>query len=208
MKKKIFLSLLILFGIICLTGCNNQNNETNIDNNSTPNNNETSNSNISFSQTNTILGYTISYPTNSSVSNSKYGKAFSYGNDISVITEGPASVGNVFSVNSLEEAVDECKDYIYNSLESRNTNLFNSNSTTQIIKSSKQVKINNIDMLKVKGVFNNSRNNKNVDYVAYYMLATSSNGTSYPIYIVGISLTENNNSLESFVDTMVSKISK
>ena len=213
MKKKMFLSLLcavLLLGLA--TGCGNTNdNDLNTDsgnNSSSTNNNTESNSEVSFTQTQTILGYTISFPTNSSVSNSKYGKAFSYGDDISVIAEGPASVGNVFIVSSLEDAVDKCKEYIYSSLESRNTNLFNSNSTTQIIESSIQVKINGIDMLKVTGTFNNSRNNTNVDYVAYYMLATSSGGTNYPIYIVGVSLTGNNSLLEDFIDTMASKTVK
>lgn len=213
MKRKNSLLKILCCGLIILsltTGCGSNNVDTNNgDNSSSNNSNDTSNNtNISFTQTNTILGYTIKYPTNSSVSNSKYGKAFSYGTNISVITEGPASVGSIFTVSDLEDAVDKCKEYIYSSLESRNTNLFSSNSTTQIVESSKHVKVNGINMLKVMGTFNNIRDNTNIEYVAYYMIASSSDGSDYPIYIVGISLTEINDSLENFMDTMVSEIEK
>lgn len=171
-------------------------------------NNSSTNSNISFTQSEKFLGYTISCPTNCSISNSSYGKCFSYGTNCSVIMEAPAAVGSVFTVTNLEDAVDKCEPYICKSLESRNTTLFHPNATIQSVTDSKKVTINGIQMLRTVGVFNNTRDNTKIDYVAYYMIATSSNGANYPIYIVGIPLEGSISPIEDFIDEMATHITK
>jgi hypothetical protein len=42
----------------------------------------------------------------------------------------------------------------------------------------------------------------------YYLLATSSEGASYPIYIVGITLDGSETELSAFMDDMASQIKK
>lgn len=217
MKRTIAILMFIVM-MLSLVACgNNDNPVDNSDdstkvstnaNSSDESKNDSVNSDISFTQSETILGYTILCPENCSVSNSKYGRAFSYGSEFSVIIEAPAAVGNVFSVTSIEATVSSCEEYVCASLESRNIDLFHTGATTQNVSDTKAVTVAGSDALKVTGTFKNTQDNTETDYVAYYLLATSSDGSSYPIYIVGITLEGSNAELSAFMDDMAAQIKK
>lgn len=216
--KKIITILMVLVMMFSLAACGNSENPAGNSNDDTGvsvgtnstegNKKDPVDSNVSFTQSETVLGYTIMCPENCSVSNSKYGKAFSYGSDFSVIIEAPAAVGNVFAVSGIEEAVSSCEEYVCASLESRNIDLFHTGATTQNVSEKKTVTVAGGEALKVTGTFKNTQDNTETDYVAYYLLATSSEGASYPIYIVGITLEGSNSELSAFMDDMASQIKK
>jgi predicted small lipoprotein YifL len=218
MMKRIIAILMVLAMMLSFAACGNNeapagnaNNDTETStgtDNSEGNKKDPVDSNVSFTQSETVLGYTIMCPENCSVSNSKYGKAFSYGSDFSVIIEAPASVGNVFTVSGIEEAVSSCEEYVCASLESRNIDLFHTGATEQSVSEKKTVTVAGGDALKVTGAFKNTQENTETNYVAYYLLATSSEGASYPIYIVGITLDGSETELSAFMDDMASQIKK
>ena len=194
--------------IILLVACGTTNNPARNIDSGVDNSTSTDSTDISFTQDETFLGYTIYCPEKSAVSNSKYGKAFSYGSDFSVIVEAPAAVGSVFTVKGFDDIVDSCEEYVCASLESRNIDIFNTDSTEQKVIEEKELKINGLDMLRVIGVFKNTRDNTEIEYVAYYLLATADSGISYPVYIVGIPLNDSTTALGEFMDEMVSHIKK
>lgn len=216
MIKKIIISLFYcLFILGITTSCGSQdantntNTNTNTGNGSSSTNSDTpAESDIQFTQNVTFFNYTISCPTETSVSDSKYGKTFSYKSLAGVILEAPAAYGTIYIADDYYDAVEKSKKTIIASFESYNIDAFQSGSTIQNVKNTKLVKYNGIDMLKVTGDFYNTVNNASVNYVAYYLLATSPDGINYPVYIVGIPFDGKSDidSVENFMDTMASKI--
>lgn len=217
--KKILVFIITAIMILSLAACggtenpptntddtgNTGNNQQTTEGNGT--NNDNNDGDIAFTQVQTMLGYSIYCPEKCSVSNSKYGKAFSY-ESCSVILEAPAAVGSVFAVNGFDDVVENCKTYICASLESRNTNIFGSGATEQNVTKEEKVTVNGIEALRVTGTFKNTRDNTETEYVAYYLIATSNDGTSYPVYIVGISLDGNASAVATFMDEMAKSIRK
>ena len=100
--KKIIISLFYcLFILGITTSCGSQdantNTNTNTGNGSSSTNDDTpAESDIQFTQKVTFFNYTISCPTETGVSNSKYGKDFSYKSLAAVILEAPAAYDNLY----------------------------------------------------------------------------------------------------------------
>lgn len=217
MKKKLatLLAVVVTFSLVACgdssdteqLGSNNNDNLS-LSESESINNNVTVESDVDFTQAEKFLGYTVYCPTDCSIRNSDYGKAFSYKTDFSVIIEAPAAVGSMYAVDGLEDAIEKSEEYVCKSLESRNSDLFHPSATTQTVTESKTVEINGNEALRVVGNFNNTQNNTEVEYVAYYLIASTADGTSYPLYIIGIPLAESNGSLESFMDDMASHIER
>lgn len=158
---------------------------------------------INFSNIHKLLGYQVAYPDNCVLGSAGLGYAFIYDN-YSVIMGAPAESGDVIKVKELAEAVEPCKQYIMDTLEVRDQDLFFAGRTEQDLKETEEyTNSNGISMMKVNGVFKNTFESTEIPYVAYYLAYDS-----YPSYIVGIPLDVNPAGLEDFMDEMAKHISK
>lgn len=206
MKNKKLLSLLCVVLLLGLaTGCGNSNNSNLNENDNSDNNSQIQNSNINFSNTLTFVGYNISYPSDASIATEDYGKIIGT-NDYVVFVGAPAVAGIMLDVKDVSEAPELCKDYVIERLEGRIRSLFNHDSTEQIIKKSSKTTENGVEMFRTEGVFKNTRNNTEVEFVSYYFLA-GDNG-NMPVYLVGIPMKDSTISIKNIMDEMSSHITK
>lgn len=206
MKKRILLCLMcgvMILGIT--TGCgttsnNNSNEESNNVNNSEEQNNKTDLSNKL-----TFVGYNISYPSDASIEPEDYGKIIGT-NDYVVFIGAPSVAGIVLDAKDVNEAPELCEQYIIKRLEGRIRSLFNHDSTEQVINKSSKTTKNGIEMLRTEGVFKNTRNNTEVEFVSYYLLAGDKG--NMPLYLVAIPMKDSTVSVSKIMDDIASNITK
>ena len=103
---------------------------------------------IAYTQAQEMLTYSVYCPEKCSVSNSKYGRTFTY-EKCSVVIEAPAAAGHIFSVNGFEDIVESCEPFVCASLEIRNTDIFSTEATKQNVSKREKVTVNGIDALRV-----------------------------------------------------------
>lgn len=206
MKKKILLSLLcggLVLGLA--TGCGNSMNSNLDENDNNDNNSQIQNNNVNFSNTLTFVGYNIGYPSDASIEPEDYGKIIGT-NDYVVFVGAPGVAGITLDAKDVNEAPELCKEYIIERLEGRIRSLFNHDSTEQVIKKSSKTTKNGIEMFRTEGVYKNTRNNTEVEFVSYYLLA-GDNG-NMPVYLVGIPMKDSTISIKNIMDEMSSHITK
>lgn len=211
MKNKIILSIFCCLSVLLVAiGCGNQNIDTNTNNNSSlTNNNENSSENQSnktdYSNQLTFMGYKISYPSDAGKNSSDYGNLIGTSEYI-VIIEAPSTAGIINEVSDINEAPAKVEQYVFETLEHKVRSLFNFDSTEQIIKTTSKTNKNGVEMLRTEGVFINTTDNTEIEFVAYYLLA-GDNG-NMPVYLVGIPMKDSTISIDKIMDEMSSYITK
>jgi len=203
--KKILLSILCAIMIVGIAGCGNSNNTDLNENNDNLNNSENQNSKTDFSNKLTFMGYDISYPSDAGKNSSDYGNLLGTSEYI-VIVEAPSTAGILKEVSNINDAPKSVEEYVISTLEHKVRSLFNFDSTEQIIEKTTKTTRNGIEMLRAEGVFKNTRDNKEVEFVAYYLLA-GDNG-NMPVYLVGIPMKDSPISINNIMDEMSSHITK
>ena len=203
--KKILLSILCAIMIVGIAGCGNSNNTDLNENNDNLNNSENQNSKTDFSNKLTFMGYDISYPSDAGKNSSDYGNLLGTSEYI-VIVEAPSTAGILKEVSNINDAPKSVEEYVISTLEHKVRSLFNFDSTEQIIEKTTKTTRNGIEMLRAEGVFKNTRDNTEVEFVAYYLLA-GDNG-NMPVYLVGIPMKDSPISINNIMDEMSSHITK
>ncbi|MBQ2946324.1 MAG: hypothetical protein IJY25_03770 [Bacilli bacterium] len=203
--KKILLSILCAIMIVGLAGCGNSNNTDLTENNDNLNNSENQNSKTDFSNKLTFMGYDISYPSDAGKNSSDYGNLLGTSEYI-VIVEAPSTAGILKEVSNINDAPKVVEEYVLSTLEHKVRSLFNFDSTEQITEKTTKTTKNGIEMLRAEGVFKNTRDNTEVEFVAYYLLA-GDNG-NMPVYLVGIPMKDSTISIKNIMDEMSSHITK
>lgn len=209
MKKKIILSLMCGFLMLgCTTGCGNEENNINNEyNNNNANNSENENGKTIFSNKLTFMGYTISYPNDAQKNPSDYGNLIGTNeNEYVVIIEAPSIAGIINEVSDINDVPKVVEEYVISTLEHKVRSLFNFDSTEQITEKTTKTTKNGIEMLRAEGVFKNTRDNTEVEFVAYYLLA-GDNGTM-PVYLVAIPMKDSTVSVSKIMDDIASTITK
>lgn len=209
MKKKIILSLMCGFLMLgCATGCGNEENNINNEyNNNNANNSENENGKTIFSNKLTFMGYTISYPNDAQKNPSDYGNLIGTNeNEYVVIIEAPSIAGIINEVSDINDVPKVVEEYVISTLEHKVRSLFNFDSTEQITEKTTKTTKNGIEMLRAEGVFKNTRDNTEVEFVAYYLLA-GDNGTM-PVYLVAIPMKDSTVSVSKIMDDIASTITK
>lgn len=209
----LIIALVVIVGVVTVTFVMNKNNPSNDDNtvnsNSTnkDNTNTGSNSstNLNFSQTMKFVGYNIAYPSDASKNSSDYGWLVGT-SEYTIIVEAPATAGIIKEVSNINDTPAIVEQYIFETLEHKVRSLFDFDSTEQIIKGTSKTTKNGIEMLRTEGVFKNTRDNTEVEFVSYYLLA-GENG-NIPVYIVGIPMKNSTVSVKEIIDQMSSHITK
>lgn len=207
MKKKIILSLICTFLMLgCVTGCGNKENNINDEyNNNNVNNSENENGKTNFSNKYTFMGYTISYPNDAQKDTSDYGDLIGT-NEYVVIIEAPSTAGIINEVSDIDDAPKVVEEYVLSTLEHKVRSLFSFDSTEQITEKTTKTTKNGIEMIRAEGVFKNTEDNTEVEFVAYYLLA-GDNGT-IPVYLVGIPMKNSTVSVNKIMDDIASNITK
>lgn len=203
--KKILLSILCAIMIVGVAGCGNSNNTDLTENNDNLNNSENQNSKNDFSNKLTFMGYDISYPSDAGKNSSDYGNLLGTSEYI-VIVEAPSTAGILKEVSNINDAPKVVEEYVLSTLEHKVRSLFNFDSTEQITEKITKTTKNGIEMLRAEGVFKNTRDNTEVEFVAYYLLA-GDNG-NMPVYLVGIPMKDSPISINDIMDEMSSHITK
>lgn len=203
--KKILLSILCAIMIVGIAGCGNSNNTDLNENNDNLNNSENQNSKTDFSNKLTFMGYDISYPSDAGKNSSDYGNLLGTSEYI-VIVEAPSTAGILKEVTNINDAPKVVEEYVLSTLEHKVRSLFNFDSTEQIIEKTTKTTKNGIEMLRAEGVFKNTRDNTEVEFVSYYLLA-GDNG-NMPVYLVGIPMKDSTISINNIMDEMSSHITK
>ena len=203
--KKILLSILCAIMIVGIAGCGNSNNTDLNENNDNLNNSENQNNKTAFSNKLTFMGYDISYPSDAGKNSSDYGNLLGTSEYI-VIVEAPSTAGILKEVSNINDAPKSVEEYVISTLEHKVRSLFNFDSTEQIIEKTTKTTRNGIEMLRAEGVFKNTRDNTEVEFVAYYLLA-GDNG-NMPVYLVGIPMKDSPISINNIMDEMSSHITK
>lgn len=190
----------------CATGCGNKENNINNEyNNNNANNSENENGKTNFSNKLTFMGYTISYPNDAQKNPSDYGNLIGT-NEYVVIIESPSIAGIINEVSDINDVPKVVEEYVISTLEHKVRSLFNFDSTEQITEKTTKTTKNGIEMLRAEGVFKNTRDNTEVEFVAYYLLA-GDNGTM-PVYLVAISMKDSTVSVSKIMDDIASNITK
>lgn len=207
MKKKLLLSLIC--GILMLsiaTGCDNKENNLNNEyNNNNVNNSENENDKTKFSNKLTFMGYNIGYPSDAQKNSSDYGNLIGT-NEYVVIIEAPSTAGIINEVSDISDTPAKVEQYILETLEHKVRSLFNFDSTKQIIKKTSKTNKNGVEMLRAEGKFINTKDNTEIEFVAYYLLA-GDNG-NMPVYLVGIPMKDSTISIDKIMDEMSTHITK
>lgn len=205
--KKIVLSLIcgsLIIGLV--TGCGDKENNSNNENdNNNINNSENQNNKTNLSNKLTFVGYNISYPGDASIEPEDYGKIIGT-NDYVVFIGAPSVAGIMLNAKDVNEAPELCEQYIIKRLEGRIRSLFDYDSTEQVINKSSKTTKNGIEMLRTEGVFKNTKNNTEIEFVSYYLLA--GNNDNFPVYLVAIPMKDSTVSIGKIMDDIASNITK
>lgn len=160
-----------------------------------------------------MLGYMISYPADTSLSNARYGKTFCADDDVIVYIGAPiyGSDGKSETIADFSKVVSMCENAVCEAVWTATHIVANFTDPTQVVENTEEVVINDIQMLKVTGYFTTMKDvepgieKPKAEYVAYYMLRGIDNNTSYePVYMIGIKW--NTESAEPLMDEMANAV--
>lgn len=212
--KKIFVLVIVAISLLAFSACGNEGAPIESDTSSEKNtvvsesvesqSEEIGNEKINFSQTFLFMGYNIYYPEGIGLSTTDYGKIFEY-EECCIIVEAPSVAGIMLDISNVNDVPNACQEYVFNTLEGTIRALFAFEKTEQVIQTSSVVTINEIEMLRVEGVFKNIEENKEIPYVAYYFLGGPAGNR--PVYVVGIGMDETA-SIQEFMDAFAQQIKK
>lgn len=208
MKKFIAVFLTIVLSVsLAACGDNNKPNMSNETDNSSSQSSENNNNpstNAKYTNNFEFMGYQVAYPDDAEKDWIDHG--FIIGtNDYAVVIETPSTIGEVVTVSNIEEAPVITEEQLIRTLEHKVRSNFDFGTTERIVKSSKKVTNNDVEMLKVNGEFHNSETDKIYEFTSYYLLAGDQNNE--PLYIVGVPMTDGFD-VETLVDQIAKNIKK
>ena len=150
-----------------------------------------------FSETLTFMGYNFNYPEGWFLDDYTYGYTL-HNKNFFTLLEAPAIAAVLLDVTDVNDAPTAVEEYVLKTIETRVVQLFNFDETTQTITNSEVKTINNVEMLRVEGIFTNIAKNRDtpleVPFVGYYFLRDNQ-----PVYFVGVSINEDI-TIDAFMD--------